>query len=121
MEYIHMQLDTFLEQLANTPDTIEFSDTMSVIDAMYDFEPAEFTNGNTVNAANQNNGSCKIFAFGLINRLSKQQTLACFGAYYREDVLEHPENDDHQNIRNFMVSGWDGIHFSSAALIPKQS
>lgn len=112
-----MLLNEFLQKLSQTPEQIEFSDTMDVIDAIYDFEPAKFTNGDTVNEANENNGSCKIFAFGLINSLSKQETLACFGAYYREDVVEHPENDDHQNIRNFIASGWDGIHFESASLI----
>lgn len=114
-----MELTTFLEKLSQSPEKVAFSDTMAAIDASYDFEPAKFTNGGTVNEANQNNGSCKIFAFGLMNSLSKQETLACFGSYYREDVLEHPENDDHQNIRNFIKSGWDGIHFESASLIEK--
>ncbi len=114
-----MTLNDFIQKLAQSPEQIEFSDTMDVIDDNYDFAPAKFTNGDTVNEENENNGSCKIFAFGLVNSLSKQQTLACFGQYYREDVLEHPENDDHQNIRNFIKSGWDGIHFSSAALLEK--
>ena len=111
-----MLLNEFLQKLSQTPEQIEFSDTMDVIDATYDFEPAKFTNGDIVNEANENNGSCKIFAFGLINSLSKQETLACFGAYYREDVLEHPENDDHQNIRNFIQHGWSGISFDGSAL-----
>jgi|TARA_B110001469_G_C9343581_1_gene181835 hypothetical protein len=114
-----MLLNEFLQKLSQTPEQIEFSDTIDVINATYHFEPAKFTNGATVNEANENNGSCKIFAFGLINSLSQQETLACFGNYYREDVVEHPENDDHQNIRNFITSGWDGIHFESASLLEK--
>jgi len=114
-----MNLDEFLLKLDQHPEHIEFSETMDVIDQNFDFTPAKFTNGNTVNEENQNNGSCKIFAFGLLNSLTEQQTLACFGRYYREDVLEHPEGEDHQNIRNFISSGWDGIHFSSAALLAK--
>lgn len=114
-----MTLNDFLQKLAQTPEQVEFSDTMDVIDANYEFMPAKFTNGHTVNEENENNGSCKIFAFGLLHSLSEQQTLACFGDYYRKDVLEHPENEDHQNIRNFIKSGWDGIHFSSAALLEK--
>ena len=39
--------------------------------------------------------------------LSKEETLALFGGYYR-DVVATPEGDDHPNIRNFMKSGWDG-------------
>ncbi len=114
-----MTLDDFLLKLNQNPEQIEFSETMDVIDNNYDFTPAKFSNGDTLNEENENNGSCKIFAFGLLNSLSEQQTLACFGKYYREDVLAHPENTDHQNIRNFIKSGWDGIHFSSVALLEK--
>ena len=112
-----MNLSDFLQKLNETPDQIEFSDTMAVIEANYEFTPAAFSNGGTMNEAGENNGSCKIFSFGLLNSLSEQQTLACFGSYYRDDVLAHPENTDHQNIRNFIKSGWDGIHFKSAALV----
>ena len=111
-----MERNAFLAKLSQSPEQIEFSDTMAVIDANYNFTPTAFTNGETINEANQNNGSCKIFAFGLLNGLSTGQTLACFGAYYRDDVLQNPESSDHQNIRNFMISGWDGIKFDGEAL-----
>jgi hypothetical protein len=114
-----MNMDVFLQQLEKNPQQIEFSDTMAVIEANYSFTPGSFTNGDSVNQANQNNGSCKIFAFGLVNKLSEQQTLACFGSYYRDDVLANPKGDDHQNIRNFMVSGWSGIKFDGSALSKK--
>lgn len=114
-----MEPNAFLAKLTESPEQIEFSDTMAIIDNNYSFTPSAFTNGDTMNEANQNNGSCKIFAFGLLNNLSAEQVLACFGAYYREDVLQNPEGDDHQNIRNFMVSGWNGIKFDSQALSPK--
>ncbi|HEC58853.1 hypothetical protein LCGC14_0700600 [marine sediment metagenome] len=113
-----MNIDEFIVKLTEHPELVEFSETMAVIDENYDFIPVKFTNNHTVNEANENNGSCKIFAFGLLHSLSKQQTLACFGSYYRDDVLAHPEADDHQNIRNFIEAGWDGIHFSNAALVP---
>ena len=61
-----MNLDTFLRQLDQNPEQIEFNDTMVVIAANYDFTPSTFTNGNTVNEADTNNGSCKIFSFGLL-------------------------------------------------------
>lgn len=114
-----MEQTAFLAQLTQSPEQIEFSDTMAVIDANYDFTPTAFTNGNTLNEANQNNGSCKIFAFGLLNDLSAEQVLACFGIYYRDDVLQHPKGDDHQNIRNFIISGWKGIKFDGEALSSK--
>lgn len=49
-----------LEQLRNAPETIDFKDVIAYIDEHYDFTPTKFTNGNTVNEANQNNGSCKV-------------------------------------------------------------
>ncbi len=114
-----MELEVFITKLSQHPEQIEFSETMAVIDQHYTFTPTTFSNGNTINEANQNNGSCKIFAFGKLNKLSEQQTLACFGSYYRDDVVGNPDGDDHQNIRNFMVSGWNGIKFSAEALSSK--
>ncbi|WP_282176280.1 HopJ type III effector protein [Vibrio nereis] len=114
-----MELNTFISQLKTTPQQIEFSHTMEAIDSNYDFTPTAFTNGDTANEANQNNGSCKIFAFAKINGLSEEETLACFGAFYREDVLQNPQGDDHANIRNFIKSGWGGVHFEAEALTAK--
>ena len=114
-----MNIQTFLDQLSSTADSINFNDTISVIDNNYEFTPSEFINGKLTNAANENNGSCKIFAFAKLNNLSEELTLHCFGDYYRKDVLEHPEADDHQNIRNFMISGWSGINFKTQALTVK--
>ncbi|UUM32410.1 HopJ type III effector protein [Vibrio japonicus] len=114
-----MELSTFISQLKTHPQDIEFSQTIATIDANYDFTPTAFTNGNTSNEANQNNGSCKIFAFAKLNDLSAEETLACFGAFYREDVLNNPQGDDHANIRNFIQFGWDGVQFESEALKAK--
>tara|TARA_Y100001956_G_C4116340_1_gene185088 strand:+ start:1261 stop:1605 length:345 start_codon:yes stop_codon:yes gene_type:complete len=114
-----MELKAFLEQLTNQPELIEFEDTMAVIEANYHFAPTEFANGDTHNEAGQNNGSCKIFAFGQLNALDVPSTLACFGRFYHQDVLGNPEGDDHANIRNFMQSGWDGVHFEGVALTVK--
>ena len=114
-----MNLETFLEKLNNEPNQIAFTETMATIEENYTFTPTAFTNGETKNEANTNNGSCKIFAFGLLNNLNEKQTLACFGDYYRKDVLENPTGDDHQNIRNFMTSGWAGINFEGNALSSK--
>jgi hypothetical protein len=104
------------EQLEKAPHEIQFKDVITFIDAHYDFTPTRFTNGNTVNEADQNNGSCKVFSFAKLNALSKDETLALFGDFYRTDVLQNPEGDDHQNIRNFIEFGWDGISFESEAL-----
>ncbi|QBQ41647.1 HopJ type III effector protein [Sphingobacterium psychroaquaticum] len=108
-----------LEQLKNDPQTIEFNDVIAYIDAHYDFTPTKFTNGDTVNEANQNNGSCKVFSFAKLQQLEKEAVLALFGAFYREDVLKNPTGTDHQNIRNFITHGWAGIQFEGAALQAK--
>lgn len=112
-------MDSFLEKLNTAENTIEFTDTMAVIDANYEFTAQEFKNGDLVNQAGDNSGSCKIFSFAKLNQLTQEQTLACFGKYYREDVLQNPSNTDHQNIRNFMKTGWQGIEFKVLALKAK--
>lgn len=114
-----MNINDFLKKLELDPSRIDFEEAMAIIDAHYSFEPTAFKNGATNNKSGENNGSCKIFAFGLLHRLSEQQTLACFGDYYRRDVLANPDNDDHQNIRSFIKNGWHGISFEGAALIEK--
>lgn len=114
-----MELNTLLKKLIESPDNVEFNDTISVIDALYDFTPTSFKNGSFLNEAGKNNGSCKLFSFAQLQKLSPQQTLHCFGAYYRDDVLRHPEGTDHQNIRNFIKTGWAGIEFGGNALTPK--
>jgi hypothetical protein len=111
-----MKLSDFLHKLNTAPDTVEFSDTMAVIEALYRFTPTAFTNGSLVNHVGQNSGSCKLFAFARLQGFDTAQTLACFGAYYRNDVLLNLAGSDHQNIRNFMRTGWDGISFAAAAL-----
>lgn len=114
-----VKLSDFIILLQQSPDTVQFKDCIQTIDSNYRFLPTSFINGNQNNEADQNNGSCKIFAFGLLNKLTELQTLACFGEYYRNDVLNNPEADDHQNIRQFMHSGWAGIKFSGQALVRK--
>ena len=114
-----MNLESFLEKLEQIPQSIAFTDTIATIEANYDFTPTAFENGLQHNAAGDNSGSCKLFAFAEIQNLSEAATLACFGAYYFEEVLKNPNGTDHQNIRNFMNTGWDGIAFYGSALVLK--
>ena len=83
-----MTVTAFLKQLQDNPKSISFQDTIQVIEANYDFTPTAFQNGNQYNKAGENNGSCKIFAFAKLQNLSQENTLACFGVYYFEDVLQ---------------------------------
>jgi hypothetical protein len=118
-----MTPNELIDRIKTCPDSIEFPDVISVIDTHYRYTPVRFSNGTgdrvVINEAGSNEGSCKIFAFAQLNGLDKAQTLACFGQYYRNDVLQHPDSTDHMNIRNFMVNGWDGISFDGQALINK--
>jgi len=114
-----MSLEQLLSSLQNNPEGVAFNDVISVIDRLYDFSPTPFQNGGLQNGAGENNGSCKIFAFAKLQGLSEEATLHCFGDYYREDVLKNPDGADHQNIRNFIKSGWGGVVFDGQPLIPK--
>lgn len=111
-----MTLDSFLKKLKETPNQIEFTDTISTIDELYDYTPTAFQNGDLKNEAGQNSGSCKLFSFAKLQNFTVEQTLACFGAFYRIDVLENPDATNHQNIRNFIKSGWEGILFEGNSL-----
>lgn len=114
-----MTIAEFKTKLTENPTEVAFSDTIEVIEANYDFTPTTFTNGDLTNAAGENSGSCKVFAFATAQSLTKEQTLACFGAFYFKEVLEDPTGTGHQNIRNFMQHGFDGISFEGSALTEK--
>lgn len=113
-----MNLDNFLHKLKIAPETIEFAQTMALIDEIYEFTPTAFKNGDVFNDAGQNSGSCKIFSFGRLHNLTETQTLSCFGEHHR-GVVETPDGSDHGNIRNFMKTGWNGIELTSNALVAK--
>lgn len=108
-------LTDFISQLSSTPDEISFEQSMQVISEHYHYVPTTFSNGELLNKAGTNEGSCKIFYFAKLNNLSEQQTLACYGQYYR-DVLSNPTGTDHGNIRQFIQSGWRKLVFNSVAL-----
>ncbi len=110
---------TLIEQLNTQPETVAFQDVIAVIDNEYTFTPTAFTNGEQKNGANENNGSCKILSFAKLNQLSSESTLHLFGDFYRKDVLEHPTATDHQNIRQFILNGWNGVAFEGQALTVK--
>lgn len=115
-----MTLDSFLKKLNETPQEVAFTDTMAIVEALYDFTPTAFQNGDLHNEAGQNSGSCKLFSFAKLQNFSVEQTLACFGDFYRKDVLENPDATNHQNIRNFIKTGWEGISFEGTALTEKK-
>lgn len=114
-----MELEIFLNKLQTSPSKIEFPDTVALINGLYEFTPTGFRNEEIYNEAGQNSGSCKVFAFARLHDLSPEMTLSCFGAFYRADVLKNPDGSNHQNIRQFMKTGWDAIEFDGVALRAK--
>lgn len=114
-----MTLEAFKKKLKNTPNTIEFSDTMAVIESNYNFTPTAFKNGDLQNKAGENSGSCKLFSFAKLQGFTNEETLACFGKFYFDDVLQDENGTGHQNIRNFMKTGFQGLVFQGNALSAK--
>lgn len=116
-----MTLDKFIEKIIHN-ETISFHETIVVITENYFYQPTEFSNGlgedRMINPPGTNEGSCKIFAFAKLHKLTKEQTLNLFGDFYTKDVLPYPQGNDHQNIRRFMRDGWDGVRFEGEALTP---
>lgn len=118
----NMSIKELIQQIKTQSETVEFQQVIDHIDEHYDYTPSRFTNGQghdvVINQEGSNEGSCKIFAFATLHGLNEKQTLACFGQYYRDDVLANPEGNDHANIRTFMRFGWEGIEFEGSVLTP---
>jgi HopJ type III effector protein len=118
------KLELLLKQIHEKPETVEFNEVIDVINNSYQYTPVRFSNGPVdeqltecvINVEGENIVSCKIFSFALIHHLDESETLHCFGEYYRNDVLKHPENIDHANIRTFIKYGWQYIRFEKPAL-----
>jgi len=117
---LQADLTAFREKLA--ANTVEFAETLALVEKWYDVHGTAFTNGldeqKVENAKGQNEGSMKVFALGRLNGFTPEQALACFGEHYR-DVQATPDGSDHQNIRQFMRHGWAGIQFESAPMTLK--
>ena len=60
----------------DVPDVVrhelQFEEVLGVIDAVYEYTPAAFTNGATQNEAGQNVGSCKLLGWALLRGLSRR-------------------------------------------------
>ena len=115
----HLKADLVNDLLARLEaGTAQFADVISLIDMHYQHTPTAFQNGAQHNSAEQNQGSAKVLSFAKLNGLDQAQTLRLFAEHY-QSVLATPEGADHQNIRQFMVNGWDGVKFEGEALLNK--
>ena len=66
-----MTIDSFLQKLKQTANSITFPETIAVIEENYHFKQTAFKNGNLQNGAGENSGSCKLFAFAQIQNLNE--------------------------------------------------
>lgn len=110
------QLQLLLEKLKQ--HQLSFNQVIDFINNYYWHQPTAFKNGNTYNEALQNQGSARVFEFAQLNNLNEEDTLCLFAEHY-QSVLENLDGTDHQNIRQFMQHGWQGIYFEGQALRTK--
>lgn len=106
-------MSDFLELIKNKE--IKFSGVITFIESNYEYTPTAFKNGDLFNESTQNQGSAKVFYYAKLNNLSVEDTLVLFAEHY-QNVLETPVGDNHQNIRQFMKNGWEGVTFEGEAL-----
>ena len=114
-------VDLFIKKIEENPNSIQFKETIEIIERYYDYTPVSFKNGDNHNEIGENAGSSKILCFAKINQLNQFYTLNCFGDYFRVDVLEHPTATDHANIRDFIKYSWKGLEFDKLPLKLKQT
>ncbi|UYW00811.1 HopJ type III effector protein [Flavobacterium agricola] len=95
-----------------------FNDVLAHIENLYEAQPTAFTNGSLKNEGTQNQGSARVLFFAKKEGLSANDTLCLFAEHYQA-VLNDPDGEAHQNIRQFMQHGWDGVTFEKDVLIEK--
>lgn len=81
-----MTVSDFIAKLS-TPSSVDFEDTMAIINEHYNYQPTAFSNGTgdskVTNDAGQNEGSCKIFAFAQLHELSQKRLFCVLVAFIR--------------------------------------
>lgn len=113
-------MKTEISQLLNQcqQKTATFNDVISYIENLFTHQPTAFKNGMLFNDESQNQGSAKVLMFGKINELTQPETLSLFCEHF-DAVLNEPDGSNHQNIRQFMAHGWEGVEFKGRVLILK--
>ncbi|VVM23001.1 hypothetical protein BSPWISOXPB_10998 [uncultured Gammaproteobacteria bacterium] len=84
-----MTQEEYLEALRSGAK-MNFNDLIKLINENYNYTPASFINGDLQNTATENQGSAKLFCFGVIHQLTKLEVLHCFGEHY-QGVLNDPK------------------------------
>jgi len=119
-ETIPSDCEVFNANLEMDASELKFQDVMEMIDTHYETGLIEFKNGDIVNKQGENEGSAKVLSYAALSNMDKDTTLKLWGEYYRE-VLADPDGDSHQNIRNFMKYGWDGVPFENGIALTRKN
>jgi hypothetical protein len=119
-ETIPDECEVFNANVEMNADSLMMEEVVEVIDTWYESGLIEFKNGDIVNKQGENEGSAKILSYAALSNLDKETTLKLWGQYYRE-VLKDPNGDSHQNIRNFMKYGWEGVPFENGVALTRKN
>mmetsp|Transcript_34913 Transcript_34913/g.53538 ORF Transcript_34913/g.53538 Transcript_34913/m.53538 type:complete len:212 (-) Transcript_34913:93-728(-) len=120
-ETIPSDCEIFNANLEMSPkEIVKFQDVIDMIEENYETQILEFTNGDILNKQGENENSANILSYAALCELDKETTLLLWGEYYQE-VLKDPEGDSHQNIRNFMKYGWDGVKFDNGISLTRKN
>lgn len=119
-ETVPSECEVFNANAEMSADELTFEEVMEMIDEHYEDGLIEFKNGDMVNASGENMGSAKILSYAALAGMDKDTTLKLWGQYYRE-VLADPDGDSHQNIRNFMKYGWEGVPFENGIALTRKN
>jgi hypothetical protein len=119
-EAIPSECEVFNANVEMGGDDLKFEDVIELIDTHYETQLLEFKNGDIVNKQGENEGSAKLLSYAALGNLDKATTLKLWGQYYR-DVLADPSGSSHQNIRNFMKYGWEGVPFENGIALTRKN
>ena len=70
---------SLLNLLRSNPESIDFEQTMDIINFWYYYTPRAFSCGELASTKEENQGSAKIFSFAKLNNFDKTLTLLLFG------------------------------------------
>mmetsp|Transcript_5531 Transcript_5531/g.9143 ORF Transcript_5531/g.9143 Transcript_5531/m.9143 type:complete len:210 (-) Transcript_5531:1777-2406(-) len=119
-ESVPDECELFNANLEMDASDLKFEDVMELIDTHFENQLLEFKNGDLVNQQGENEGSAKVLSYAALSSLDKETTLKLWGQYYRE-VVADPSGDSHQNIRNFMKTGWEGVPFENGIALTRKA
>ena len=115
-----MNTQQYIEQLRSGTQ-MKFSDFIDLIAREYRFSNIAFENSGVFNSKDENQGSAKVFCFGLMHSLSEREVIKCFGEHYQSVLDSSQDQSSHLNIRSFMNNGWGGVTIDFAALTIKEN